>query len=703
MATIDDLIRRISDAELRDRLGREINDLKKRLDWGLVFERHLPENTRLVLPIKPGAVVWERRSAEPRRLRVRGVEGADLVVVAEPKDAVAPADLETFRISASDVLVEKDFAESVFPALTSLGSIRNGPDDRPSHAVIEGENFHVIEMLLAAYEGQVDCLYLDPPYNTGAHDWSYNNDFVDPNDQYAPSKWLAFMERRLLLGRRLLKDDGVIVVTIDEHEVHHLGMLLEQVFPDARIQMATIVITPSGIEQDRLSRVEEYAYFCFFGSAPKPLSLGDDLLQPEAKIRTIESSVAWESLLRRGTGSARADRPSMFYPILIDAEAKKVVGVGGPMLEGNPDPSAKIEGHAVAWPIRTSGDWGRWRLGAATLKTLVAQGYVKVGGYDSRRNTWTLTYLGDKTRKQIEAKTLVVASRDANGIAVVSRDVVPRVSVKTVWNRSRHNAGVHGSTLLSTFLGSGGVFAFPKSLYAVRDTLDILTHDKPNALILDFFAGSGTTLHATMLLNGQDGRRRRCVLVTNNEVNYQTAAALNRQGHFRGDPAFEAAGVFQAACRPRITAALTGRRPDGQPIPGNYLDGGNYADGLSENVEFFRLDYLDPMAIELGVRFAELHPLLWLTAGGVGEREDINPNARYALPAASPYAVLFDPSGLADLVEGLASRPDVRHVFIVADSDQSFEDLARAIPEPERIKTVALYRDYLEALRGARR
>ena len=164
---------------------------------------------------------------------------------------------------------------------------------------------------------------------------------------------------------------------------------------------------------------------------------------------------------------------------------------------------------------------------------------------------------------------------------------------------------------------------------------------------------------------------------------------------------FEAAGVFQAACRPRITAALTGRRPDGQPVSGTYLDGGDYADGFAENVEFFRLDYLDPTAVELGARFAELHPLLWLTAGGVGERENISPNARYVLPANAPYALLFDPSGLTELVAGLAGRPDVRHVFIVADSDQSFEDLDRAIPE--RVETVALYRDYLETLRGARR
>ena len=496
MALVETLIGKIGDPALSAALAREVGDLKKRLSWGLVFERHLPESTRLLAaPVKVGSVVWERRSATPRRFRVRAIEGQELAVVPENQGETAPADAPTVRVVRTEVLIEKDFADAVFPTLTSLGAIRNGPSDRPSHAVICGENFHALQALLAAYEEQVDVLYLDPPYNTGARDWAYNNDYVDPSDQWRPSKWLAFMERRLRLGRRLLKPDGVMVVTIDENEVHHLGMLLEQMFPEARLQMASIVITPSGIEQDYLSRVEEYAFFCFFGNAPKPMGLGDDFLQAESRTKTITSSVAWESLLRRGTGSAREERRSMFYPVLIDPTSKKIVSVGEPMLNGDPDPAAAINGYSAAWPIRTNGDWGRWRLGNATLRELVALGFVKVGGYDRARRTWTLLYLGQKTRKQIEAGTLTIASRDANGVATISREIAPRVSIKTVWNRSRHNAGVSGSTMLSAFLGKRSGFNFPKSLYAVADTIDILTHDNTNALIVDFFAGSGTTLH----------------------------------------------------------------------------------------------------------------------------------------------------------------------------------------------------------------
>jgi adenine-specific DNA-methyltransferase len=181
-------------------------------------------------------------------------------------------------------------------------------------------------------------------------------------------------------------------------------------------------------------------------------------------------------------------------------------------------------------------------------------------------------------------------------------------------------------------------------------------------------------------------------------VNYKVAAGLNKVGHFRGDPLFEAAGVFEAATKPRVTAAITGLRPDGQRVEGAYLDGREYAEGFEENVEFFRLDYLDPVAVELGMHFDDLHPLMWLAAGGIGERKQMEQSARFALPSASPYAVLFDPSGMPGLLKALSDRPDVTHVFIVADSDRSFATLASSLPD---YTVVQLYRRYLETLRGA--
>jgi adenine-specific DNA-methyltransferase len=692
VASIETLIGQVADKTLQERLAREVAELKKRLSWGLVFERHLPENTRLLAaPIKVGTAIWERRAAKPRRFRVRGIEGAELTAVPEPPSVTAPANATTLRLQRSEVLVENDFAEPVFPALTSLGAIRNGPADRPSHAVIEGENYHALELLLVAHDRSFDLIYLDPPYNTGNRDWAYNNDYVDPNDTYRPSKWLAFMERRLRLARKLLKPDGVIVVTIDENEVHHLGMLLEQLFPDARTQMVTIAINPHGTSGEGLSRVDEYAYFVFCGGT-QPNRTFEDFFGPEGKSRARW----WTEFLRGSHQWTRSARPNLCYPILID-EAGRIAGAGDP-LQGPDEDRPLREGHyRLAWPIRADGRLGIWKLSAARVREMYPKGYIVAT--KPARGTWSVRYLLEAALLAIESGELEVQGYDQYG-GVILPLKTGRMVPKTMWHRVRHTAGAAGGTaLLAALLGRTGLFSFPKSVYSVRDTIDAAIGSRKDALILDFFAGSGTTLHATMLLNAQDGGSRRSFLVTNNEVKAETAARLNKAGHFRGDPEFEAEGVFEVACRPRVTAATTGNRPDGQPVEGEYLDGRRYAEGFAENVEFFRLDYLDPVEVELGLHFADLHPLLWLRAGGVGEREAIDPKSRWALPAHSPYGVLFDPSGVPDLLARLAARPDVAQVFIVADSETTFADLASALPA--RVESVRLYRAYLETLRGA--
>ena len=697
MASIETLIAQIDDAALREKLGREVAEMKKRLDWGLVFERHLPENSRaLTAPIKPGSVVWERRTAAPRRLRVRAIDGADLVVVAEREKSTAPADSPTERIARSEVLVEQDFAEPVFPVPTPIGVVRNGPTDAPYHAVIQGENYHAIQALLAAYDRSFDLIYLDPPYNTGNRDWSYNNDYVDSADTFRPSKWLAFMERRLRIARRLLRPDGVLVVTIDENEVHHLGMLLRQLFPEALVQMVTIAINPSGSTGDGFSRVDEYAFFAFFGGR-RPNPTFEDFFGPEDKTR----SRAWDSLLRGGSGWTRAARPNLCYPILVDADGR-IAGAGEPYAGDEAARPARQDDYELAWPVRADGSLGIWRVDATRLRWMFPRGYAVTSKRDPRRGTWSVRYLLDGTVQAIESGEIEVQGRGPLGEAILADRGRGKVVAKTMWHRARHAAGATGGTnLLSAFLGRAGAFSFPKSVYAVRDTIDAAIGNKRDALILDFFAGSGTTMHATLLLNAADGGSRRCVLITNNEVNADAADRLRRHDTFRGDPDFEAVGVFEMATRPRVTAAITGLRPDGAPVEGEYPDGREYATGFPENVEFYELNYLDAAEVEFGLRYPEIEPLLWLRAGGIGEREALDPSQPLGLPAHSPYAVLFDPAGLPDLLAALPERPDVTHVFIVADSPETFAQIVADLPHD--IEKVRLYRDYLETLRGATR
>ena len=154
-----------------------------------------------------------------------------------------------------------------FIRVLSVPERLSGGGDKPFHTVINGENFHALEALTFTHRGRIDAIYIDPPYNTGAKDWKYNNDYVEGEDLYRHSKWLAFMERRLLIARSLLNPAGsVLIATIDEKEYLRLGLLLEQTFPEAEVQMVSSVINPKGTARDNeFARVDEYIFFVKLG------------------------------------------------------------------------------------------------------------------------------------------------------------------------------------------------------------------------------------------------------------------------------------------------------------------------------------------------------------------------------------------------------------------------------------------------------
>lgn len=234
-------------------------------------------------------------------------------------------------------------------------------------------------------------VYIDPPYNTGATDWKYNNNYVNKDDSYRHSKWLTFMEDRLKLAKKILNPDtGVLIVTIDEHEMHRLRLLIEQMFPNAFIQMATDVINPKGVAQNYLSRVEEYVIFVFMPNA-KMSKWNDNMLTDDSS-KTVK--VQWASLLRRGNNSMRVDRPNSFYPILVDEKNNRVVRAGKTLpLHDHPNLTERIDGYKVAWPIRTDLSEGRWSVNPDTLNQLIKDGYISLGKYDKKRQTWAINVI----------------------------------------------------------------------------------------------------------------------------------------------------------------------------------------------------------------------------------------------------------------------------------------------------------------------
>lgn len=685
---LDSLLGRITDPDLRRALEGEIGVLRDNKDFGLVFERHLPEEVRLLShPISRGVNVQERKTDSDETWTVDSVSaGVATLLDEEGKSSKRPID---------ELVVVRGFGEPIYPGLKSVGKVERG-GDKPYHSVINGENFYALETLLYAYEGQVDCIYIDPPYNSGARDWKYNNDYVDGEDAYRHSKWLSFMEKRLQLAKRLLKEDSLLVVTIDEKEVHHLGMLLEALFPNAVRQLVTIVINPLGqARKQELGRVEEYAFFIFLGAAG-PSSVPDDLLTA-VTASNRSSKVRWEWLIRGGTHSQRRERPNLFFPVFVDPVLHKIHSIGDSLAVDADGTNVRIpKGMVAVWPLNTNGNEGNWRCSPDYLRELVANGYAKVGAYDKNLNRYSILYLGKAQVRRIESGELVIKGRDANNVAhvVAAEDQQRLVTAKTVWNRLTHRAGEHGSALLKKFV-PGTDFPFPKSVYAVKDTLQIATLGNPEALIIDFFAGSGTTAHAAMLLNKEDGGQRRTVSVTNNEVSAEDAATLRARGLFPGEVDWEARGIFEHVILPRIRAAVTGRTAAGKEVEGNYrlfADEFPIADGFEENVEFFELTYLDHNSVARGKAFEAVAPLLWMKFGAFGP---IIAKAKkpFVVSTSANYAVLFDINRWPEFVAALRDRDDVRFACIVTDSLAQFQQVVAELPPT--IGVSMLYEDYL--------
>lgn len=616
---------------------------------------------------------------------------------------------EPRSVAVDDVVPVAEYDQPIYAGLKETGRVERG-GDKPYQVVINGENYHALETLAFAYAGKVDCIYIDPPYNTGARDWKYNNDYVDGSDAYRHSKWLAFMERRLKLAKQLLNpNDSVLIVTIDEKEYLRLGLLLEQVFPEAHIQMVSIVINPNGVARDKeMYRLEEYAFYVYVGDAG-PSMLEDPLFTSDINqrkeiaddaISRSKRGVRWEWLMRGGSNSDRLHSPGCFYPVYIDPKKKRIVEVGDSLpIDQHPSSEFDKEGLFTAWPIaRGTGAEKVWQMNPGNLRKLVVQGLAKVGAYDRKRNRYSILYLGKKQRERIERGEILIVGRDDNNIVELEESEEQQIlkAPKTIWNRQAHNAGEYGSRLVRAMLPQR-VFPYPKSLYAVEDALKTVTKDKRDALIVDFFSGSGTTAHAVMRLNHQDGGHRCSISITNNEVSEDETKKLIKRGLRQGDPDWEALGICRYITKPRVTAAITGKTPEGDPIKGDYkfTDEFPMADGFEENAVFFDLTYEDPDAVELGVAFEEIAPLLWLRAGARGRVVE-HEESGYAV--SDSYAVLFDFAAVGAFIKALKGNPKVACAFVITDDTARFAGVKAQLPG---LDVVRLYENYLQSFKIA--
>lgn len=702
MSRITELIAKAKaqDPQFGADLEREFKALSSRLPFGLNFERHRPEAVELPQrPIRRGDKV---RILPPRGSTAKGDQRLWLVDALHKTKKTADIKLlgasnpEAQTISIEDLVVVAEFRDTIYPGLVSTGKLSRG-GDKPWHTVINGENYHALKMLTWTHRGKVDVIYIDPPYNTGAKDWKYNNDYVEGDDLYRHSKWLAFMERRLLLARELLKpDDSVLIVTIDEKEYLRLGLLLNQVFPEANIQMVTSVINPKGTpKRDYFARVEEYLFFVYIGNA-KPVKTPVRMLAGE-EASGEAAPVRWASLLRSGGQSRRSDTEVKFYPIVLNSETGQITRIGD-HVDWNFDITTMkaAPGEFIQWPIRHGDErnkakHGCWQVSDETLRQYLKDGRVQVGTRNKKTGRWTLNFLMTSDWERIQDGSVQVIGRDARGSLVLGPGVKLQHG-KTVWTMTSHSGTDHGTATLRMLLGDRQ-FPYPKSLYAVEDALRFVVKNKPHAVVLDFFAGSGTTAHAVMRLNRQDSGQRQCISVTNNEVGAIEQKDLRKRGLRPGDRDWEMLGICDYITKPRVEAAISGTTPDGVPIRGKYkfIDEFPVADGLAENAEFFTLTYETVVGVSHQTSFSKIAPLLWLRAGSVGRCLDKLPSSGWDI--AESYGLLVDLDQSTGFLNASRKAKALRVAYIVTDDERRFQALSRRLPEG--VEAVRLYESYL--------
>ena len=566
----------------------------------------------------------------------------------------------------------------IYPGLKEVDRIERGSKDDPYQVVINAENYHALEMLTYCYAGKVDCIYIDPPYNTGAKDWKYNNDYVDANDKYRHSKWLAFIERRLKLAKQLLNPkSSVLIVTIDEKEYTRLGLLLEQMFPEANIQMISSVINRKGSARDKeFSRVDEYLYFVMLGTMGPAVTENNML---DVVPATNDKGTDWLPMRRAGTNSLRKDRPNLFYPIYFNTKTNHIVKVGEslPLTEKLPQEDKQNDVIAI-WPIKKDGTEGRWQLQNTTVRQKIKEGTVRVNR--QKNGSLSVQYLNEGAIKEIESGELVVKGHDEQGALIVKRISSKLSAPKTIWNQRSHDATAYGTSLLTKIIGNNR-FSFPKSLYAVHDALRFFIADKPDALVVDFFAGSGTTIHAVNLMNSEDNGHRCCVCITNNEVSDDEQKLFIKKGIRPGDDEWEAHGIAKYVTWPRTKSSIEGVDVNGNPLKGTYIGSDTpMSDGFAANAIFFELTYESAWPIRLDNAFDAIAPILWMQAGCKGP---IIHRIGKSYLTTDYYGVLFDYGQASKFCEKVKRTPSIKTVYVVTDNQRRYSNICRRLPGVE--------------------
>ncbi len=429
---------------------------------------------------------------------------------------------------------EKEPEKVVVDCQTRLPILKETPnkiitnESDPTNILIEGDNYHALSVLSYTHKEKIDVIYIDPPYNTGNKEWKYNDKWIDKEDMYKHSKWLSFMEKRLKLAKCLLKDSGAIFISIDHNELAQLKMLCDEIFK----KFVGILIwrKKEGGGQADAYFATEHEYILVYARSDKFEWLDEVIPQDENNFNKEDDKGKYRSvkLAKWGNTARKEDRPKMYFPV-------------------------KAPDNKNVHPIAPDGGDGRWRVGKIRMDELIDVELIEWQKKDGKWILYEKIYFEGDGVKKIKERSILY---DMAGTA-------------------------EGTKELTKLFGIKDLFPNPKPKELIKYLLTYSS--RKNAVILDFFAGSGTTGQAVVELNVEDDGDRQFILCTNNELNEKTERELKKIGIEKGSADYEKEGICQKVCYPRIKKIMAGyKTSDDEKI-----------DGLGGNLRHFRTAFID--------------------------------------------------------------------------------------------------------------
>ncbi len=401
--------------------------------------------------------------------------------------------------------------------------IKGSPDSESYHFLLEGDNLHSLRLLEKTHRGKIDVIYIDPPYNTGSNDFIYGDAIIDSNDGFRHSKWLSFISERLEIAKQLLSNTGMIMISINDVEMYALKILCDSIFGEENF-LANFIwqSTPGSNTGLEIKTVTEYV-LCY-AKAKENCETGSQIIECDEKKYNLQD----EYVARRGRYTLNKLDRRMTGQHYSDALNYQICMPDGTMLF--PGSNIKKQPH-----------WN-WRWSQAKVQWGIDNGFIV---FKQTKGTWAVyfkQYFNVNNNDEIIQRTLPYQNliKDLDGA----------------------NSARGTQELMSLF--DSKAFDYPKPLNLIKYLLRV--HANKNAVILDFFAGSGTTGQAVLELNQQDGGQRKFILCTNNEN-----------------------GICENVTYQRLKTVITGKRKDSS----------TYSEGIPANLMYFRTDFVEKDSEEL--------------------------------------------------------------------------------------------------------